>query len=458
MSGTSIYRGEIEFSGVTAPGLRVNSGGAELVFWQEAQYVPCFDINGLWVTAEWFETLGNRSPYDYEPISDKANRYTFPEVIETGPARTVIRWRYALCDSTPEAAIFWGNSWAEEYYYLYPDGHAVRTLVGSPGDHHREQGEPLLWETGEIIVINPKGSVCHENIDPRPAIFSDLDGDEYTLKWRKERFGASGGGREETDAHLQEPLCIAHPSSCDWREYAISTNFPGRPRFFMVFPNNQELFPHAQCSAGCSSSDHSKIQIWRNYPAWKHWPVYDAEYHKSRTASEADMLATCTHTSIASIDPYMHHNLGSDRTDFATGPFWTPPSPSSWHFLVGTTRASHGFVRALGRSWLHPARIEAAGPAAGGAEDRYRGYLLEQRAYEFAPGEPELTFRIVSQHPIVNPVLLLREWPLPRVEVFLAGSRLREHEYEVSHTNGDLVVWIERTVEQPTEIRITPRA
>jgi hypothetical protein len=281
-----------------------------LVFWREAQYVGCFDIGGLWVTPEWYETLGNASPYDFEPISDKGNRYTYPAVIETGPARTVVHWKYALCDATPQASIFWGNTRADEYYTVYPDGVAVRKVVGWTGDQHRKEGDPLLWETGEIIVINPKGSIHYDNLEPHVATFSSADGDEYRLHWQKGHAMQAGEDVLDVTARLGKPLCLAHPSSRSWREYVITANLRGRPRFFMIFPNDQKLFPHAACQAGCPQTDHPTLQIWLDYPAWKHWPVWKEEYHIARPATEADMLSKCTHTSIVSVDPFKHRNLG----------------------------------------------------------------------------------------------------------------------------------------------------
>jgi len=47
-----------------------------LVFWKHAQYIPCWDINGVWVTSEWLETIGDSSQgYNFEPMRDKECKF-----------------------------------------------------------------------------------------------------------------------------------------------------------------------------------------------------------------------------------------------------------------------------------------------------------------------------------------------------------------------------------------------
>ena len=171
---------DLTYSGSTAPALVVDTGLPwRLVCWAEAQYVPYWDINDVWVTTEWFETVGVNSPYDYEPISDKNLRYTHVELVEIGPARAVVHWRYALGDARAEPRVFHGNTTAEEFHTIYPDGITVRKLVGYPGNGNPAEGQSKFWEVGEMLMILPKGSRVEDDLDPRGLTVSNLAGDIY---------------------------------------------------------------------------------------------------------------------------------------------------------------------------------------------------------------------------------------------------------------------------------------
>ena len=78
-------------------------------------------------------------------------------IVHAGEARAVVHWHYALCDN--RFRIFHGNTTADETYTVYPDGIAIRKLVGWPGDENDFGGNPTLWEVGEWIVLNPAGTV-----------------------------------------------------------------------------------------------------------------------------------------------------------------------------------------------------------------------------------------------------------------------------------------------------------
>jgi len=71
-----------------------------LVLWEKAQYVPCWDLgDDIWFSTEWLETHSPESRHCWEPIMDKACRYSRARIVESGPARATVRWDYALCDS-----------------------------------------------------------------------------------------------------------------------------------------------------------------------------------------------------------------------------------------------------------------------------------------------------------------------------------------------------------------------
>ena len=73
-----------------------------LVFWEGTNYVPAWVTeNNRWYSDEFLEVYGRpRCPdgEDCEPMSDKQSRYSRVRILESGPARAVIHWRYALSE------------------------------------------------------------------------------------------------------------------------------------------------------------------------------------------------------------------------------------------------------------------------------------------------------------------------------------------------------------------------
>src|SRR5262249_46240537 len=70
------------------------------VFWQGMSYIPAWVTeSGKWYTDEWMEAVGTCPPgQDCEPLSDRQVRYARVRILESTPARTVVHYRYNLCD------------------------------------------------------------------------------------------------------------------------------------------------------------------------------------------------------------------------------------------------------------------------------------------------------------------------------------------------------------------------
>jgi len=441
-----VYEGNITFSDVTSHGIRVEFGKPwSFVSWREAQYVCCWDIEGVWFTSEWFETMGTKSEYDYEPISDKQCRHTNARVLEAGPARTVIHWRYSLCDTL--GRIFNGNTAADEYHYIYPDGISVRKLVGWPGDQSDFGGDPTFWEVGEVIIVNPKGSMSYENINPKAATFSDAKGQEFTLDWTEDEIDRSVAGLEILSRHRetwpksregwQRSMCLAHPKTTKWDEYIIRVNLRNRPSPFVIFPRDNELFPHAPCSAGCEDNDHPHISLWPSYQTFYHWPIFRREYQIGFNAAEPEMMRKATHTSVASIGVWQKR--GEE--------IWRPKRGATWLFLTGVTTASNVFLRELAKSWLHPAEIHD--------NEAYQGYDPSQRAYLFKSTKEKCEFTFEPTNTIINPVFILDGWKGMHIKIKVNDQELSPNEFEYSWQEDKIIVWTAIAVRKTTTINFT---
>ena len=390
-----------------------------LVLWEKAQYVPCWDLGGdVWFTPEWLETHSPEDPHCYEPIMDKECRFSRAELLESGPARAVVRWDYALCDSLYR--VFWGNTRAEERYRVYPDGVAVRHLAGWPGDQVADQLNAVLWEVQEFIVINGVGVHPEDVIEPIGFTLTNLAGDTIGLKWPN-----------PFDKYTH--LCTVYPEIADWSEYIGLVHLRNHPDPFVAFPRNPLLFAYADC-AECGKP-HPQICGFAGAANYSHWPANDStDFVGWVEASPEEVGARATHTSF-----------------FSTGYSYggkTPPRPSSWLFLTGAAPDGVEEARALAGSWLSPARVESS--------HLFEGYAYSERAYRFRVTEPgSITIRLRPSRPIINPVIRLFS-AAPPAKVLWDGDALDPSEYLTQAVGGDLVIWINRTLDKQTSLEIVP--
>jgi len=178
------YNKTLTFSGVTGPAvIAAPETPWSFVFWRGAQYVGCVDLGeNVWFTPEWLETNSPEDLHCYEPIMDKQCKYSYAEIMENGYARARVRWHYACYNVKYE--IFHGNTEADEYYTVYPDGIAVRKLVAWPGDRSDFGGNPNFWQVLEYILINGVGSRPDEVIDKDKAFtMMNEKGEKLLFGW-----------------------------------------------------------------------------------------------------------------------------------------------------------------------------------------------------------------------------------------------------------------------------------
>ena len=191
----------LEFSRVSGPSIIVQPETSwRFLFWRGAQYVACIDLgDNVWFTPEWLEVNSPDDHHCYEPIMDKKCRYSHAEILERGDARARVKWHYVCCNIKYE--VFHGNTEADEYYTIYPDGVATRQLVAWPGDKNAKGGNPNFWQVLEYILINGIGSRPDNVLDPEAAfVFMNEKGEKIVFKWPL-----------PTEEHI--PLCKLHPGN-----------------------------------------------------------------------------------------------------------------------------------------------------------------------------------------------------------------------------------------------------
>ena len=388
-----------------------------LILWEKAQFVPCWDLGGdVWFTPEWFETSSPEDPHCYEVIMDKACRFSEASIAESGPARVTVHWKNALCDSLYR--VFHGNTRSEEYYRVFPDGIAVRQLVGWPGDQAPDGINPGIWEVEEFILINGPGVLPQDCVEPIGFTLTNLDGDTLELEWPH-------------PFKQGKALCELKPEIADWSEYVGVVHLRDRPSPFVAFPRDRLLFPFADCSA--CGKPHPQMNAFGGASNYSHWPANDStEFVGWVLATEEEVRTEATHTSFV--------NCGYSYAGV------TPPRPSSWLFLTGAVTGGVEEARSLAGSWLSPASVESS--------HLFEGYSYSQRAYCFRAREAgPVKIPLRPTRPIVNPVLKLY-FGRPPVKVLWDGSPLAESEFRAQAVGDDVVVWIDRVIEKETKIEI----
>ena len=115
------------------------------VFWRGGNFGNTMVTeNGIWVGDQSFES--GTKVGTAEHMNDKHNMNSRISVVENTDARVVLHWQYGLVDvigqfSNVDPATGWGD-WADEFFYIYPDGVAVRYGTAYGTDEHYSFTEP----------------------------------------------------------------------------------------------------------------------------------------------------------------------------------------------------------------------------------------------------------------------------------------------------------------------------
>lgn len=133
---------------------------SKLIFWRGARYGPAWvSENENWMADQSLETWGNGEndiEGCFEHMQDRHCRFSHVRIIENTDARAVVHWRYALVSShdhtwMPDPKTGW-ECWVDEYYFIYPDGSAIRKVSwnkGTTGDAVQYQESLPFTQPGQ---------------------------------------------------------------------------------------------------------------------------------------------------------------------------------------------------------------------------------------------------------------------------------------------------------------------
>jgi len=387
----------------------------KMVFWRGTNYnMNLLTENGRWVADQSAEGGGADVIGCCEHMSDKQCRYAHVRVIGNHDARVVVHWRYALCDVLYRIANVengWG-AWADEYYYIYPDGAAVRSFTV-----HGVGGCSIT----EPTVLNQPGEKAEDNVSLDAVTMANLKGQTRTHRW--DPWPSSGEiAAPFTNAMPDANICIV--------------NLKSQYKPFYVYEPGTRIIPYG-------GGTEELREDYSRFPTWNHWPVSQAP-SDGRYALAPDRVSS---SAITSPEPLMKHRA---KDGALVG-----------RFIMGLTDKPIGEVIPVARSWLQPPQLEIASEAyvSEGYSSDQRAYLLRNEAKVSAP----LQFTLKATHaaPAVNPVFVIEDWGEADAELRINAKAIkRGKNFRFGHRRtlhgSDLIVWVRIDSTKAISISITP--
>jgi Concanavalin A-like lectin/glucanases superfamily len=383
------------------------------VFWRGSNFGESMVTeNGIWIGDQSFES--GTKVGTAEHMNDKHDMHSHVSIVENTDARVVVHWRYGLVDvvgnfSNVDPLTGWGD-WADELFYIYPDGVSVRYGTVHGTDDHYSFTEPTL-------LLEP-GKKPEEYISLQAATVANSQGTERTYSW--------------------DPFSPPFPFADQPANANIAVvNLKSEYKPFYVYQPGTTLGPYGWPPELRPEYSH--------FPVWDHWPVNQAPTD-GRYALFPDRFASAA---IMSPDP---------NHAWVDGP---GPTKSSY-FLFGLTRQSAKNLAALDRSWLYPPPATVtSGNFAASFDPSQRAYVLTPKS----PGENsagqsiDLTLEASDHSPVVNPAFVIKDWDESHAGIKAGEKELSPDDVKtglVHRLDGtDLVIWLRVSTTQPLRIAIT---
>jgi len=310
----------------------------------------------------------------------------------------------------------------DEYWTFYPDGSGTRHIVYRPKLDTEFRN---AHELGEFISI--AGSKSHSSdFYAAPALtMMNLTGDI-----RQAHPGPKFDYYSEID---------------DWEQQILAVHFKKEPDIFCAWSVDPRI-----------PDTYSGYKI-RYENAWQnpdikcvHWPVNKRPY-TSAFSSGGTWEAEVSHACLLSWGV----RDGTDWTDH----FKTDKDGRKyreWISLIGLNES--GDQKALKdktRSWLFPGRITDD-------EGIFERIDYKRKAFVFRmnPGLNAFHFYLSpdkNSTKVINPAFSLTGCPDDIASIGINGTKIRSDSYRVARVGNDILVWIQKTFEGPTEVEIRLR-
>ena len=368
----------------------------KLIFWRGIRYGASWvSENNNWMSDQSVEAWGTGDDDNegcFEHMQDRHCRYSHVRIIENTDARVVVHWRYAptsayLSTWRPDPKTGW-ECWIDEYYYVYPDGTAIRKVSWKTGS----LGYPRQFQ--ETLALLSPGQKVSDLLEIDNALVADYDGNTG-----KQTF-------------------VEKPKALDWgdtKDFTIQQyQFKSENKPFICFePGNKMNLRDGRLSgydvpAGCN-----------------HFPVGQARCD-GRTTRTSDRPSHATSFPIS--DPVLH----------------TKGDRMYWNGLYGMNDMELEEIVEFGRSWAYAAEIEVSkGYVSHGYDLSERCYIIEKglglRAYGLG-----ISVKGEKDNPVINPAFYVKNWNGEVPRVFVDGKEMQDARVGLKHEldGTDLIVYL----------------
>jgi len=384
------------------------------VFWRGTGYGGAWiSENGIWMGDQSLERSNEgKSPWGCsEHMSDKQTKYSGVRIVEKNDARIVIQWRYAISDITysifgTNTGTGWGE-WADEYYFIYPDGVSTR--------HQILWTNYLSHEWQETIVLNQAGTSPEDNIELNAMTFANMKSEVKTYSWEE-----------------GPPKAFPEPENSNIQMVNLKSGF--KP--FIIFEPGPKIKPFK----GSIRPQYS------HFPWWNHWPV-------AQLPNDGRMAIAPDRPSHSSLSQSIEESQVIHKLDDGS---------YSVVSLVGMTDKPISNLISLAGSWNNPPNITL-----NSSGFKTKGYDKNQRAFVLSTGEKnipselKLTLKASEGAPVINPAFLIKDWGNADLELEIDGKKLKRGEsfrfgHSVRLEGSDLIIWLMLERERPVTITFKP--
>jgi hypothetical protein len=360
----------------------------------------------------------------------------------------VVLWRYAPVALNYDLVHVdqltgWGD-WVEETFTVYPDGICIRKIRVWSSNPRVDPNLGLdlgnFRQFHEAIIINPPGTRPEDNIKPEALTLANMKGETETYSWAKEAPGFPADYDEATLKVLHRISDLA-TAQHKWLTKPRGGNIL-RVNLKAVYSPYVVIDPR-EAAIDCYAGE--IIRERSMFPWWNHWPVSQQIRSNGRWAVAPDRPS---HSSLAHIQSWR--------------PFEETEDGITMLMLNGLTDKAATGLLPLAKSWLSPPLVEVSGGAfqSEGYDPAERAFRLVRR--EGSPaGRLDVRLKASPDSPVVNPVLVVRNWGPSGATVEVDGRPVAlGREARVGLLPGlernDLVLWVRAESSAPLKISLVP--
>jgi hypothetical protein len=362
-------------------------------------------------SVEAWEDSSNDREGCFEHMQDRHCRFSHVRIIENNDARVVVHWRYAPVSAYDhtwriDPKTGW-ECWVDEYYFIYPDGTAIRKVSWKKGT----LGYPRQFQ--ETLALLHPGQVVSDLLEVDFAKVADYE------------------GKTEKVSYVENPN-VAPYGPFDWsQKYPFTIQqyqFKSLNKPFICFEPGNEMFLR-----------YESLASYNEAKGCNHFPVGQARCD-GRTTRTSDKPSHCSSFPIS--DPVIHET--ADR--------------EYWNGLYGMNTGNMDNLIRFGRSWAFAPDLRLSGKAflSSGYDRSERCYNMEN--IDGKPRPVEFTLAASSGSPLVNPAIHIRNWNSDKARVLVDGKPLKDCRTGI-HRELDgtgLVVFLPLESEGSITVRILP--